>query len=58
MGVEADGDALRTIARLLEDGTLRPVVDKVYDGLGEVQAAFDYNESGRCHGKVVISVKE
>lgn len=58
VGVTPDGRALRAIARLLEDGTIKPVVDKVYKGLGEVQAAFDYVESGAAHGKVVVSVKE
>ena len=58
VGVSANGPALRTMAQLLEAGTMKPIVDKVYGGLEEVQAAFDYNERGASHGKVIISIKE
>ncbi|CAD7699306.1 unnamed protein product [Ostreobium quekettii] len=58
VGVEANGPALRTMGRLLEEGTLKPVVDRVFQGLSEVQAALDYNKSGAAHGKLVVSLKE
>jgi NADPH:quinone reductase-like Zn-dependent oxidoreductase len=51
-----DGDALRTIARLLDAGTVRPVVDSVFP-LEEVAAAFRHAKEGHATGKVIIAVR-
>ena len=56
VGVSPNGPALRSIAKLMEEGSVKPVVDKVFDGLEQVQQAFDYNESGSAHGKAIIQV--
>jgi alcohol dehydrogenase len=53
--VRADGEQLREIARLVESGTITPLVDKVFR-LDEVRDALAYSESGRATGKVVIKV--
>jgi NADPH:quinone reductase-like Zn-dependent oxidoreductase len=53
--MRADGEQLRQIAALVENGTIRPVIDRVYP-LQEVREALAYSESGRATGKVVIRV--
>jgi alcohol dehydrogenase len=53
--VEANGEQLREIARLVESGAIKTVVDKVFP-LEEVRDALAYSESGRATGKVVIKV--
>jgi NADPH:quinone reductase-like Zn-dependent oxidoreductase len=53
--VRADGEQLTEIARLVERGAIRPVVDKIYP-LEQVRDALAYSESGRATGKVVIQV--
>ena len=53
--MHADGEQLREIARLVESGTITPLVDKVFP-LDEVRDALAYSESGRATGKVVIKV--
>ncbi|MBB4277978.1 NADPH:quinone reductase-like Zn-dependent oxidoreductase [Rhizobium mongolense] len=44
------------IARLIESGVIRPVVDKVvrFEKTGD---ALAYVETGRAKGKVVVAVK-
>jgi NADPH:quinone reductase-like Zn-dependent oxidoreductase len=49
-----DTDDLTTLLRLVEDGTVRPVVDAVV-GLGEAPAAFRRLMAGEVFGKVVLS---
>ena len=44
---------LQAVSRLAEDGTLQPLVDKVY-GCAEVEAAFRYLMAGQHMGKVII----
>ena len=53
--VRADGEQLREITRLVEDGAIKPLVDKVIP-LERVRDALAYSESGRATGKVVIKV--
>ena len=53
--MRADGEQLRQIAALVESGTIRPVLDRVYP-LSAVRDALAYSESGRATGKVVIRV--
>jgi alcohol dehydrogenase len=53
--MRADGEQLRQIARLVEDGAIKPLVDRVFP-LEQVREALAYSESGRATGKVVIGV--
>eukprot|EP00899_Mesostigma_viride_P014405 jgi/Mesvir1/22966/Mv25085-RA.1 len=57
VGVEPNGAALATVADLMREGKMRPVVDKVFNGLEQLQQAWDYNRSGRAHGKVVVNLE-
>lgn len=54
--MKASGSQLREIAKLVEVGILKPVVDKTFP-FAETNAALGYVESGRAKGKVVIEVK-
>ncbi|MFH9953961.1 NADP-dependent oxidoreductase [Streptomyces roseolus] len=53
--VEPDRLGLREIARLVERGALRPVVDAVLP-LSEAAKAHELGERGRTTGKIVLSV--
>ncbi|KQU61599.1 NADPH:quinone oxidoreductase [Sphingomonas sp. Leaf339] len=54
--MHADGGQLARLGQLIEDGTIRPVVDRSYafDALNEAVA---YVDSGRAKGKVVVTVQ-
>jgi len=53
--MRADGAQLAEITRLVEQGAIKPLVDKVFP-LEQVRDALAYSESGRATGKVVIKV--
>jgi alcohol dehydrogenase len=50
-----NGEQLRDIARLIETGKIKPVIDKTFD-LDHVRDALNYSESGRAVGKVIITL--
>ncbi|MGD2102864.1 MAG: NAD(P)-dependent alcohol dehydrogenase [Acidimicrobiia bacterium] len=50
-------DGLRQLGRLLEDGKVRPVIDRRF-GLEDAVEALAYLEEGRARGKVVIVVED
>ena len=52
-----DGDQLARIAGLVEEGVLKPLIDKVFP-LEQVRDALAYSESGRATGKVVVKVSQ
>ncbi len=54
--MKANGNQLGMIASLFNDNIVRPVVDRVYP-FERTNDAFDYVETGRARGKVVIKVK-
>lgn len=54
--MQAHGDQLRKLAALIESGTIRPVVDRVFL-FDETNEALAYVETGRAKGKVVIKVR-
>jgi NADPH:quinone reductase-like Zn-dependent oxidoreductase len=54
--VKANGTQLREIARLIDAGTFRPVIDRVFP-FDATNEALAYVESGRAKGKVVIKLK-
>jgi NADPH:quinone reductase-like Zn-dependent oxidoreductase len=53
--MRADGGQLAKIAKLVEAGAIRPVIDKVF-GFDAVPQAMDRVASGHAHGKVVIQI--
>ncbi|GGY19755.1 NADPH:quinone oxidoreductase [Rhodanobacter panaciterrae] len=54
--MRADGHQLREIARLIEAGAIRPVIDRVFP-FESANEALRYIEAGRARGKVVIKIK-
>jgi len=55
--VVPDGDALATIARLLDSGAVRVFVERVYD-LDDAAAAHTELERGHTRGKIVLRVSD
>jgi len=53
--MHASGEQLEKLAPLLEDNTIRPVIDRVFP-FTEIADALAYVESGHAKGKVVISI--
>jgi NADPH:quinone reductase-like Zn-dependent oxidoreductase len=54
--MRADGEQLDGITKLIEDGTIRPVVDRVFP-FEQLNDAFAYIDTGRAKGKVVVTLK-
>lgn len=54
--MHADGEQLTRITKLIEDGTIRPVVDRTF-AFEKLNDAFAYIETGRAKGKVVVTLK-
>lgn len=54
--MQANGAHLAQIAALIDAGSLRTVVDRVFP-FAETNEAMDYVETGRAKGKVVIKIK-
>ncbi len=50
------GEQLAQIGKLAEQGIIKPLIDKTYS-LDQAQAAFDYSQSGRAKGKIVVTVR-
>ncbi len=54
--MRAEGKQLQEITRLIESGSIKPVVDKIYP-FDKTNEALSYIESGRSKGKVVVKMK-
>ena len=54
--MRAESEQLSEIAKLLEAGVVKPVIDKVFS-FEATNEAMDYVEKGRAKGKVVIRMK-
>jgi alcohol dehydrogenase len=54
--MKASGDQLREITSLVDDGAIRPVIDRVFP-FESTKEALAYVESGRAKGKVVIKLR-
>ena len=54
--MRANGDQLTEITALIDDGIIRPVVDRVFP-FESTNEAIAYVESGRAKGKVVVKVR-
>jgi alcohol dehydrogenase len=52
---ESDGAQLQAVAKLVEAGKVRPVVDRSF-AFEDLVAAFEYLEAGRAKGKVVLDI--
>ncbi len=55
LAVEADGKELEEIARFVDEGKLRVVIDQVYS-LTDFRQAMEKVKGGHVHGKVVLKV--
>lgn len=53
--MRADGNQLTEITSLIDDGIIRPVVDRVFP-FASTKEAMAYVEAGRAKGKVVVSL--
>ena len=53
--MRANGDQLTSITALIDDGIIRPVVDRVFP-FASTKEAMAYVEAGRAKGKVVVSM--
>lgn len=53
--MRAEGQQLHEIAKLIDAGAIRPIVDKVYP-FAKTAEALAYVETGRAKGKVVVAV--
>lgn len=53
--MRADGQQLAEIARLIDSGAIRPVIDRVFP-FAHTPEALAYVETGRAKGKVVVSI--
>jgi alcohol dehydrogenase len=54
--MKANGEQLTNIAKLIESGEIKPVLDKVFS-FEKINEALNYVESGRAKGKVVLKIK-
>lgn len=54
-GEDRHGEILREVAKRLEDGTLRPLIDPQRFIFGDIAAAHAHAETGQPTGKVVVT---
>ncbi|OXS61607.1 NADPH:quinone reductase [Cohnella sp. CIP 111063] len=54
--MKPSGAQLNILKEWIEEGRIKPIVDKVYS-LQEAGQAFQYLESGRAKGKVIVKIK-
>lgn len=54
--MQANGEQLSEIGKLIETGVIRPVVDSVFS-FEQMNEAMSYVSSGRAKGKVIVKVK-
>jgi NADPH:quinone reductase-like Zn-dependent oxidoreductase len=55
--MRAEGQQLAQIAKLIDAGVIRPVVDKVFP-FAQTAEALAHVETGRARGKVVVKVAD
>ena len=55
--MQPNGQQLSKISKLVESGKINPIVDKTYE-LSEIKDAFQYVNTGRAKGKVVLKITE
>lgn len=55
--MQPNGQQLSKISKLVESGKINPIVDKTYE-FSEIKEAFQYVNTGRAKGKVVVKISE
>ncbi|AGH96636.1 hypothetical protein A11Q_2420 [Pseudobdellovibrio exovorus JSS] len=55
--MKPSGDQLAKIAKLIEDGKIKPIIDKEF-AFDDAQKALDHLELGRSRGKVVVKIRD
>ena len=50
------GQQLDVLTKLLEAGTVKPIIDRVFP-FEEAKKALAYSETGKAKGKVVLKLK-
>lgn len=55
--MQPNGQQLSEISKLVESGNINPIVDKTY-AFTEIKDAFQYVNTGRAKGKVVLKIAE
>lgn len=56
INTQTNHERLQKLAQLVDSGTVKPHVDKVFD-LNQIKDAFEYKASAHPQGKVVIKIK-
>ena len=54
--MQANGKQLSEISSLIEEGVIRPIIDKVFPFV-QTKEAMSYVASGRAKGKVIVKVR-
>ncbi|QWG51478.1 NADP-dependent oxidoreductase [Bacillus mycoides] len=54
--MKPSGDQLRIIAKYIESGQIKPIIDRIFP-FEDTQKAMDYSESGRAKGKLIVKIK-
>ncbi|MED0992120.1 NADP-dependent oxidoreductase [Bacillus nitratireducens] len=54
--MKASGDQLRIIAKYIESGQIKPIIDRIFP-FEDTQKAMEYSESGRAKGKIIVKIK-
>ena len=54
--MQANGTQLTEITSLIDAGTIRPILDRVFP-FASTNEAIAYVESGRAKGKVVVTMR-
>ncbi|MBW3494920.1 NADP-dependent oxidoreductase [Bacillus sp. FDAARGOS_1420] len=54
--MKPSGDQLRIIAKHIESGQIKPIIDRIFP-FEDTQKAMEYSESGRAKGKIIVKIK-
>ncbi|WP_242247910.1 NADP-dependent oxidoreductase [Bacillus cereus group sp. BfR-BA-01523] len=54
--MKPSGDQLRLIAKYIESGQIKPIIDCIFP-FEDTQKAMEYSESGRAKGKIIVKIK-
>jgi len=53
--MKADGNQLNQIKNLIEEGKVKPLIDKIFN-FDQIKEAFAYQQTGRARGKIIIRI--
>lgn len=54
--MKPSGEQLRIIANHIENGKIKPIIDRVFP-FEDAQKAMEYAESGRAKGKIIVKIR-